>query len=634
MNADVNAIVGDSGRLDVWLSAEAPIIEDKLAIRGSARYYTFDGAWENNFPGGENLGGQKTNAWNLTLFATPTEDISIKLRHVFSDEDDGPAPSFIIEGTSNNCGPFGTGTRNYYCGTLSRDLIEGGLSVNTNPPTAGNTRELGMKRENTMTTLNIDWDLGGSDYVLSSVTGAFKQDLSEYRALQECCLDLYSQWTDESWSQELRLSSPRDRRVRWMLGAYYLELDQWKDSLSGFPSIGPNDPRAPGPRGSTIPAFGPPTPFGEENIENKAVFGSLDVDITDKLTASVELRYEEDDIVTAQSYTQEAMPLDSSTDQLAIDTARPFGGAEVPAAGTFEAWLPRVIVEYSFTDNTMVYGSYAEGNNPGAFNPEVIQLEPTVAFPAFQAITGAGYEVDQAELLSYEFGAKHSFANGRGYLNGAVYIMEWNNQVYRSFLPGEDSNGDGRYVEGSDRLGGGIDYQKNGSSEIWGFELAGAYALTDNWTFSGNYNYNKTEIIDLEDGANLNVTGDAQAAGNPIPRSPEHMAAFAVDFNIPAGRIFGQEGEWFARSDSVFQSESTTWVIGLAESESGWLHNLRGGWRGDRYSVTAWIENVLDDDPVLAAQRTTNFTTFAYGYSLALPQPRTYGLTISAHFGK
>jgi hypothetical protein len=41
----------------------------------------------------------------------------------------------------------------------------------------------------------------------------------------------------------------------------------------------------------------------------------------------------------------------------------------------------------------------------------------------------------------------------------------------------------------------------------------------------------------------------------------------------------------------------------------------------------------MDDDPVLAAQRTTVFTTFQYGYGITLPQPRTFGITVSASFG-
>lgn len=631
--ADVSAIVGDAGRADVWVSAEGPLIEDKLAVRAAYRYYTFDGAWENNFPGGEDLGGQETRAFNITMFATPTDNLSIKLRYVNSEEDDGPNAAFVIEGTSNNCGPFGGGDRDYFCGTLSRGLIEQGLSVDTTPP--GDTRfadDLGMERDIDMTTLNIDWDINGSGYTLSSVTGAYKQDLEEYRALTERVLDLYSQWTDESLSQELRLASPQDERLRWMVGAYYLDLDFWKDGLSGFPSTGPSGPFSLGqPRGA--PGLFGVNPFIAENVENKAIFGSIAFDVTEQLTVSMELRREEETLEAATSYIQEAPPLDSSTPELAISTARPFGGAEIPAKGEFKATLPRFIVDYKLTDDTLLYGSYSEGNNPGAFNPEVIQLEPTVALPNFQAVTGGiGYTVEQAELKSYEFGVKHNLASGRGIVNAAVYFMEWTNQQFRGFEPNIDSNGDGVFIQGSDRLGGGVDYQSNGSTDIFGFEVAASYAFSENWSASANYNYNKTDIQVLEDAFNGRVLGTTDASGLEVPRSPQHAAAAALNFNTPAPNMFGQQGDWFGRLDSTYQSETFTWTINRAKTEAAWMHNLRGGWRNDSYSVTAWIENLLDDDSVLAAQRSTVFNTGRLGYTLSLPQPRTVGLTFTANF--
>jgi outer membrane receptor protein involved in Fe transport len=65
------------------------------------------------------------------------------------------------------------------------------------------------------------------------------------------------------------------------------------------------------------------------------------------------------------------------------------------------------------------------------------------------------------------------------------------------------------------------------------------------------------------------------------------------------------------------------------------MHSLRGGWQNDRFSVTAWVENVLDDDPVLASARTSgSFLTGAQGYHVSLPEPRTMGVTFSAHFGE
>lgn len=470
--ADVTAIVGDYGRTDIWASAEGPIIKDKLAIRGSARYYTYDGAWENDFPGGENLGAQETQAYNVTLFATPTDNISIKLRHVFSEENDGASANFLIEGSANNCGPFtfegNTGDRDFYCGTLSRDLIEKGVSVDTTPPAEGpSAGTLGLQRENTMTTLNVDWDIAGSGYTLTSVTGLFQQDVVEYRPLTERILDLSNGWTDESISQEFRLASPQDQRLRWMVGAYYLDLDNWVDAYSGFPSTGPDGVFSLGnPRGAPG-LFGAENPFVEESVENRAVFGSVGFDITDQLTLSVELRYEEETLASATNYIQEAMPLDSSTDALAISTAQPFGGVGVAASGDFTATLPRVILDYTLSDATMLYASYAEGNLPGGLNREVIELEPTVALPNFQNVTnGIGYTTEQSQLNSWEFGAKHSFADGRGFLNGAVYFMEWINQGFSDFEQNIDSNGDGRFVQGSDRLGGGVDYIATGSTDI------------------------------------------------------------------------------------------------------------------------------------------------------------------------
>ena len=89
--------------------------------RASGRFYTYDGAWENEHPTGGDLGAQETNAGSVTLYATPTEDLSIKLRHVRTVDDDGLAVQFLVKGENNNCGPFTTngvtGTATYYCGT-------------------------------------------------------------------------------------------------------------------------------------------------------------------------------------------------------------------------------------------------------------------------------------------------------------------------------------------------------------------------------------------------------------------------------------------------------------------------------------------------------------------------------------
>lgn len=631
---DIQAIVGDNGRKDLWLSAEGPIVEDKLFFRASARSYAYDGAWPNSFPGSENLGAQETTSGAITLYATPTDNLSIKLRHVYSEDRDGMGTQWIVSGEDNNCGgafntPGLNGTSSYFCGTLSRGLVEQGsrgLAIDTSPPVSGALKsEMGLERFTNLTSLEVNVDIG--DYTLTSVSGSFTESTANLRELITNEILSFSEWQDESFSQELRLTSDQEQRLRWMVGLYYLDLTYFDSGRAGFPCPG-NGPFCAGDVRGGPGLFGV-NPVVAESVENTAIFGSIAFDVTEQLTLNLELRREEDKIENASSVTQEAMPTDPNDP---IGSAQPFGGADIPLNAEFTATLPRFIVDYKFRDDTTIYASYAEGNNPGGFNPEVIQLEPTVALPAFQAATGIGYQVEQGDLKSYEFGVKHTLANGRGYVNGAVYFLDWNNQVYRGFLASADSNGDGVFIQGSDRLGGQIDYNGNGSSEITGFELAAGYVLNDNWRASFSYNYNDSEIKELLDAQHNRVWGSFDASGKEIARSPKTSATFAVDFNTPTDAWGG--GDWFARWDAWYQSESYTWVINLAETEAALLHNLRGGWRNDRYSVTAWIENVTDDDSVLAATRFTgSFLTGQLGYRLSLPEPRTYGLTFSARFG-
>ena len=276
----------------------------------------------------------------------------------------------------------------------------------------------------------------------------------------------------------------------------------------------------------------------------------------------------------------------------------------------------------------MFYLSYSEGNNPGGFNTQIVEMAPEAAI-VFENNFGVGPEIPEGELKNYEVGIKHSFANGRGFINGAVYFMEWTNQVFKTFLKEIDTNGDGVYVLGEDSPQ--IDFSGTGATDIQGFEVSAGYALSDNWIANLSYNYNHTDIKEYLDAPYAEVFGTYDASGQEVAHSPKNSGVVSISFNMPAAR----GGEWFGRLDSVYQDSTYAWVHNLAETPASVRSNIRGGWRNDRYSVSLWVENLTDEDSVVAARRfTSGLTTPGSGFKVHLPNPREFGITFQARFGQ
>ncbi len=631
---DLQLVTGQDGRADLEGSVGGPIVEGKLSLRMTGRIYSYDGGWDNEFPGSEKLGAQETQALSLTLYATPRDNVSIKFRSVYSEDDDGAGVRFLQLAAENNCGPFfsrdtvpGITPKSYYCGAITRAGLTG-LAVDTSvdlstPGASWPKDDMGLDRHINLNSLDINVEIGG--YTLSSLTGAFKDDTAEMRELLPGELLVYYEWEDTSFSQELRLTSPQEERLRWMVGAYYLDLTYGKrragfgcsstDSFFCSPARGPIF-HGGSARGAFSGAFGIGTLLDPDTtVTNKALFGSLAFDITEQLTLSVEVRRADEELDFGETIVQEAPP--------------GMTGAEVTLNSTFSSTTPRVILDYEVNDGTMIFASYAEGNNPGGFNNEIVGMAPSSA-QFFQDNFGASPTVPEGELKDYEFGIKHSFANGRGFVNAGVYLMEWTNQRFQTFLTNVDSNGDGVFND-DDILGRQIDFSGAGNTDIQGYELSVGYTLNANWRVNYAYNYNRTKIKKYLDAPFSQVFGFYDAADGELPRSPNNSAAFSLAFNMPAA--WG--GEWFGRLDSVYQDGTFAWVHNLAKTETEVLSNLRGGWRNDRYTVTVWVENVTDSDAVLAARRfTSSFATGQIGFTLTLPDPRQVGVSFQARFGQ
>ncbi len=217
----------------------------------------------------------------------------------------------------------------------------------------------------------------------------------------------------EAWSQEFRVASPSDQRLRWMVGFYYLSTDRFISSTTG-------DDRGQGILDvKRMPFFdssvNPTLSFFADDNNNKAwaAFGNAALDITDRLEASFAVRYDKD------KRNQFVSPLNT-------------GG--VPGSvnrRTFDKAQPKVALRYEAGDNANLYASWGVGFRSGQFNQNGVGAAAAAA-----GIVGVEDVVGQEETRTVEAGFKSEWFNRRLRLNGAFYRTNVDGQQYFVFIGG------------------------------------------------------------------------------------------------------------------------------------------------------------------------------------------------------
>ena len=125
----ISAEAGQWETSDFSVEFEGPLVQDKLSFRLSAGQDSFGGSYRNASNRSEMLGSRATTDYSLTLYATPNERFSAKLRLHAWEDDDGETASGAYGVSSGeelfNCNLGGTagtitgipGDPNWICGT-------------------------------------------------------------------------------------------------------------------------------------------------------------------------------------------------------------------------------------------------------------------------------------------------------------------------------------------------------------------------------------------------------------------------------------------------------------------------------------------------------------------------------------
>ena len=565
MEGQVTITVAEHDTTNTNAYVSGPIVEDSLYFYVGAGFNEYGGEYNNTISGDE-VGGEETTTFTGKLLWTPTDSFEASLKLTSQKDDDDHIALWLQGADYNNCfeaNPSRPAARGYYCGTVkTNDEVTLRTDFLPNP---------GIERDVMRTSLNMDWELGNG-WTISSITGYQETETDRQIDVSYGGYDAFSFFNafysptgqfwrvqeeeEETFSQELRLSSSVDQRLRWSVGAYWYdsEFEQTVDDrinpLTSFesaldPSVSRQEPNS----------------FPEKTtVENFAIFGSVEFDFTDALTGTVEVRQATDDI---ESVFYPYLP----------------GQETETFSEEFDSFTPRFTLTYLASDSLTVYGNIAKGTKPGGFNDSGA---PKIAY-------------DEEEAWNYEVGVKTTILNGRGTWNSSVYMIDWTDQQ----LTFNAQRPDGSLTSFIDNVG---------ETSVTGFETELSMMLTDNWDLTANYSYTNAEIDEYINtdqailvGCNPRaddyydcIQANGSVEGNQTPRSPKHQASLRTMFRIPMGA-----GEWYVGGDIRYEGSKFAQAHNLAQTGSRTVVGAQAGYRTDRWEVTVWGKNLTDDDTAM-----------------------------------
>lgn len=614
----------DTYELNGWASGP---LASNLAYYVGAGYDTYGGQFKNQATG-EAVGGTESKNLTAKLLWTPTEALSFTLKGGYQGTDDDHFAIYLQPRTANNCyfrTPDAPRSREYYCGEAMVD--ENGINLATELLKNADDGLAGARLDRYLADLVVEYEFG-SGYTLTSTTGYIKDNLETGYDASYAFYDpvpfgasvgsfyQLDQDETETFTQELRLSTNRDARIRATGGLYFLDIEAQEVAN-----------RKVLPDGTA--ALQTVANLTTQDVQNWAVFGGVEWDITDATTIGLEARYAEDEIEVS-NVTNDGTGTPESC------------GPNPTCKDTFDSFTPRLTVRHMLTDDINLYASIAKGTKPGDFNATV-PVDPISGDPDESFRT-----VDEETMWAYEIGAKTAWLDQRLIANAALYFNDIEDQQLTQNIEGP----------------GGVPQSvlaNVGKTEVWGIELDTSFLITDNWTAGVIYAYTDSEIkerfsADQADLLGGNGTLEAiqtvgDVSGKESPRVPKHQFAVRTRYDIPMSW-----GGLYLGANFSFESSKYAQEHNLIETGDRQLLGAQVGATWGNWDLQIWGKNLTDDDTPLDILRyidrrfgtltgctalppsdpntvCTGSSTSPRGFGNTLQPGRQVGATLSYKFG-
>ncbi len=441
----------------------------------------------------------------------------------------------------------------------------------------------------------------------------------------------------EDLSLEVRLTSSDDQRLRWNVGAYWLDLEREVGVAQLFDDGSGNLPA------SLINSYTDALVRDQFDTTVYSLFGGINYDLTDAVEASVALRWdqEERDVTNL-------VPTPSQRTSTRIDYCAAIGGctlngvplvgsplnpafvtnfatgetvdAIAPRSKTFSQLQPKVSLTWDLGDDWTLFGSWGIGFKSGGFNNLGSNATTQLFFVDAGATLVAPPDLFRKEKSSaFEVGFKADIADGRVQLNGAAFHTEVDDMQFFEFFVGPF--GLLRVVENIDEV------------TIQGLEAAVSAQITDGISLSAGASWIDGEID--ENAIRPNTVG------NEVPNAPEYTFNASAQYVSPefSGMNFVGNVTFSRVGETSFHTVQDNVVpatlfggppadFSRTRRDAYDIVNLRLGLEGEQWRATAFANNLFDEEYLAEV-----ITAPEFGGSFVHPgTDRVYGLEVAFSF--
>ena len=415
------------------------------------------------------------------------------------------------------------------------------------------------------------------------------------------------------YSNELRVSSPKENRLRFV-GGLFMERqvheilqDYVVDNGDPLGSVAPNNVSVPGWPGTLWLT-------DQERVDrDRAIFGEFTFDITTHLSASAGLRHFTYDNSLQGFYGFNSTFSGNEGIATCFTPFVPFHGApcsDLDRGTSGSGNSPKLNLTYRFNPDVMIYATYSKGFRPGGVNRNGGGTIPP-------------YQPDY--LKNYEFGWKTTWFDSRLRFNGAIFREDWSNFQFSYLGPNSLTI-----------------ITNAGQARVDGLETDLEFAATQSLTLTGGFSLLDAKLTQTfcgdpsvcdAPGFDPSTYEQYAASGTRLPVTPRFKGNVTARYSFPVGSYKG-----FAQGTAVYVGDRTSDLRTLAANALGdepayTVFDFSAGVEMGNFHYSIYLNNAFDKRAVLDRYAECDVLLCGAIAKYDVPnQPRTIGVKFGQKF--